>query len=674
MGAMVAQIDLVHSLDVDRNDDQRLTPRGTNPRGSTSRRATRAGELGRIEELSRRAAAARSPRDLFDTLVTALYEHDEIEAALVGSVLDGPCELTAYLGQPLGAESLADLGRRAAAALGAEPTLPRIVELDELDAGVADRSAPPEEVTLAPIEHAGERVAVLVFVPTRRRDGGRRLLYAAANQAALHLARLRLARADEEHRLGSVLDSMPQAVIVLDERLRVLRSNGAARELLALLGLALDGDWPAHLDRLGLGREAVHGSSELELAGERALSATISPWADAEGRRGRVLVLVDRTESRRLERRLAQSEKMSSLGQLISGTAHELNNPLTSVLGYAQLLAASELAASDPEIGRRLSVLRRDAERCQRIVQNLLAFARRRPPERKPVSINQVLESTIALVAYALRVEGVSLTTELDPTVPPIEGDAHELQQAVLNLLTNARDALAGRDEPGTIVVRSSVSGAWVLIDVEDNGPGIPSEIVSRVFDPFFTTKPEGRGTGLGLSLVYGAVSSHGGTVEVLTRDGRGATLRIRLPASAAGSAREAERREAATIAASAWVLVVDDEPTVARMVADVLEADGHRVECVTDGATALERMRREPFDAIVADLRMPGLDGTRLVESIRRERPDLMSRVVLATGDTLSGEAERTAAEAGLELLEKPFDLERLRASVRRRASSARR
>jgi signal transduction histidine kinase/ActR/RegA family two-component response regulator len=662
---MVAQIDLVHSAGVEPNNDQRVR--------RTSRRATRAGELGRIEELSRRAAAARSPRELFDTLVTGLYEQDEIEAALVGSALDGPFELIAYLGRPLGREHLAALARRAAAALDAEPTEPRIVELDELEAD-ADW-APAEEVTPAPIEHAGQRVAVLVFVPTRRRDQGRRLLYAAANQAALHLARLRVARADEEHRLGSVLDSMPQAVIVLDERLRALRSNGAARELLGPLGLALDGDWAAQLDRLGLGREAVHGSSELELPGERALSATISPWADAEGSRGLVLVLVDRTESRRLERRLAQSEKMSSLGQLISGTAHELNNPLTSVLGYAQLLAASELAAGDPEIGRRLSVLRRDAERCQRIVQNLLAFARRRPPERKPVSINQVLESTIALVAYALRVEGVSVTTELDPTVPAIEGDAHELQQAVLNLLTNAKDALAGRDEPGTIVVRSRVSGAEVLVDVEDNGPGIPPEIVSRVFDPFFTTKPEGRGTGLGLALVYGAVTSHGGTVEVLPpRDARGATLRIRLPASGAGSARRAEPRENVTNTTRARVLVVDDEPTVARMVADVLEADGHRVECVTDGTAALERMRGESFDAIVADLRMPGLDGARLVESIRRERPDLMPRVVLATGDTLSDEAERTAAEAGLELLEKPFDLERLRASVRRRASAARR
>jgi len=639
----------------------------------------RAQELVRIQAVSRRVAASSTPRGLFSALVAALHEVEEIDAAVVAQAIDGPVEMTAYLARAFDPRCLEELRHRAAVSLGCAAPHLAIVELDEFDESApVRRDVAPAEVAVVPIERGGRWVAALIFVPAvPARAPGLRLLYAAANQATLQLDRLLTAREAEQRRLGAVLESMPQAVVVLDARLEHLRSNRAARDLLAQLELPLDGDWSANLERLGLlravdavraGREPF-GSADLELPGERALTATVSPLADADGAGGLVLVLVDLTQSRRLERRLAQSEKMSSLGQLISGTAHELNNPLASVLGYAQLLAASPLAA-DPEVARRLQVLRRDAERCQRIVENLLAFARKRPPERRALSIHQIIEATIALVEYSLRVEGVTVRTSLDPSVPAIEGDPHELQQALLNLLTNAKDALANRGQPGEIHVRSAVDGAWVVIDVADNGPGIPPEMAERVFDPFFTTKPEGRGTGLGLAIVYGAVTSHGGTVEVLSGVPRGATVRIRLPAGRRGEPVAPADPDAPRDALRGRVLVIDDEPNVARMVADALEADGHTVECVADGPSALVRLRRGRFDAILADLRMPGMDGASLVEAIRREHPQLAQRVVLATGDTVSGQAERVAAEAGVELLEKPFDLARLRDCVRRRVS----
>jgi CheY-like chemotaxis protein len=211
------------------------------------------------------------------------------------------------------------------------------------------------------------------------------------------------------------------------------------------------------------------------------------------------------------------------------------------------------------------------------------------------------------------------------------------------------------------------------MLEVHDTGPGIAPEIRERVFEPFFTTKAEGSGTGLGLAIVYGAVTSHGGTVEARARPGGGTTMRIRLPAAARGSAAVAAAPHRAAPATPGRVLVVDDEPSVAQLVRDALEADGHAVECVTDGASGLALALSGRFDAVVADVRMPGLDGLALVRAIRAERPDIASRVVLATGDTMSDAAERAAATAGVELLVKPFDLDRLRAVVARHTAGRR-
>jgi len=662
---------------------RRMPPARRRERRGADRRSVddRAREIERIQTLGRRIAAASTPHELFSTVVATLHEAAEIDAAVVASAIDGPVEVTAYLARPIEGACLDDLGRRAAALLGGAANPPSVVELDEYDPDAPCRRDVAEpDLALVPIERGGRKIAVWILVATAEaRDPGMRVLYAAANQATVHLERILAARDAERLRFAAILESMPQAVVVLDARERPTRSNRAARDLFARLGLSLDGDLVSALVALGLGDriDAVRtgrrpgASAELDLPGDVTLTVTVSPLADADadGAGGVVLVLADVSDSRRLQQRLAQSEKMSSLGQLISGTAHELNNPLACVLGYAQLLAASPVAA-DPEVARRLGVLRRDAERCQRIVQNLLAFARQRPPARRPISIHQVVESTIALVEYPLRADGVTLRATLDANVPAIDGDFHALQQALLNLVTNAKDALLGAGERGEILIRSAVDGPEVVLDVEDTGPGIPPEIRARVFEPFFTTKAEGHGTGLGLAIVYGAVTSHGGTVEALARAPRGTTIRIRLPASARLDSSDRSGLEAAAPAGRGRVLVVDDEPSVARLLRDALEAEGHMVQCVEDGPAALALVLEDRFDAVVADLKMPGMSGVELFEEIRRERPDLAAGVVLASGDTVSGDAERAAAEAGVELLEKPFDLDRLRASVQRRVA----
>ena len=229
---------------------------------------------------------------------------------------------------------------------------------------------------------------------------------------------------------------------------------------------------------------------------------------------------------RRTQEQLLHSEKLAAVGQLISGVAHELNNPLTAILGYSQLLTASG------EIGPRalgyVDKLYKQAQRTHRIVQNLLSFARQHKPERVPVNVNAIVEDTLALRDYDLRMSQIQVSLELSETLPEVSADPHQLQQVFLNLINNAVDAILEVGTVGELRVRTGVEENQVLIEFTDSGPGVKD--ASRVFDPFYTTKPVGKGTGLGLSICYGIITEHGGRILVKNAPQRGATFRIELP------------------------------------------------------------------------------------------------------------------------------------------------
>jgi two-component system NtrC family sensor kinase len=264
----------------------------------------------------------------------------------------------------------------------------------------------------------------------------------------------------------------------------------------------------------------------------------------------------------------------------------------------------------------------------------------------------------------------VRVERSLDPGLPPIQGDPHELQQALLNLVTNAQHAVRA-GEGGTVVIRTEAAGGGcVALEVEDNGPGVPEAIRSRIFDPFFTTKAAGQGTGLGLSIVYGIVRAHGGTIRVEDRSCGGARFRIELPIGSCvpGGAREPEAGVASLEPRRGRILVVDDEEPVARLICEALAEDGHDAVFAFGGREALDRMAVEPFDLIISDLRMPGLAAERLCEEMDRLETGLSRRLLLTTGDTVSREAAAIAERAGLALLHKPFDLDHLRRTVRLR------
>jgi PAS domain S-box-containing protein len=257
-------------------------------------------------------------------------------------------------------------------------------------------------------------------------------------------------------------------------------------------------------------------------------SANLSPISGEDGRVSNiVVVMTDVTDSAMLRSKLMHAEKMAAVGQLVSGVAHEVNNPLTAILGFTDLLMENpEL----PESARRdLRVILQEAQRTKQIVQNLLSFARQMPPQRQPVQVNSILQRTVHLRSYDFISHGIQVVERLDESLPQVIGDSHQLQQVFLNILNNAYDAVRESPRPARIEITSARAEAFVEISFRDNGPGVPDP--GPIFDPFFTTKDVGKGTGLGLSICYGIVREHGGEIVCHNNpDSEGATFIVRLP------------------------------------------------------------------------------------------------------------------------------------------------
>jgi PAS domain S-box-containing protein len=304
---------------------------------------------------------------------------------------------------------------------------------------------------------------------------------------------------------------------------------------------------------------------------------------------------------RRTQEQLLHSEKLAAVGQLISGVAHELNNPLTAILGYSQLLTSSGQVG--PLALGYTEKLYKQAQRTHRIVQNLLSFARQHRPERIPVQLNSILEDTLALRDYDLRMSQIRVHLDLAPDLPYTAADPHQLQQVFLNLINNAVDAILENGPEGDLWVRTAAQEQVLLIEFTDSGPGVKDS--SRVFDPFYTTKPVGKGTGLGLSICYGIISEHGGTIRVLNSPACGATFRIELPL-------QKESTRPVTLAESksesvngARILVVDADSSVLDTVAGLLRAHSKSVETASSLNEARIAFQAANFDLLLVDLQL---------------------------------------------------------------------
>jgi len=637
-----------------------------------SRLAERTRELDLIQLLGRRAAEAGSLDELFAAAISALEQGEGLDFALVARN-DGNRKTIAYLSRPVAAGTVSAAMKPLCDLLGWDRSVPppcREVELESYDRKRGVRAdACEDEWVVLPILRRDRVVGGWAVLPDKSAgEGALRLLYSAANQLSLHTDRILTLREAEAGRFRAMLDSMPQAVVLTDDAGRVVQHNRSAAGLFERLGIPIAGvlaevapalDLPRLLApiREGATRE-VEG--EIQFDSDRVLHLTASAFAGADDdASGLLIVLSDITQRRILQRQLAQADKMTSLGQMISGVAHELNNPLASILGYAQLLLVK---SESSEFSERLSVLEREAQRCRRIVGNLLSFARVRAPERTMVSLNEVVESVLSLMRYSLRADNIELRTELDKDLPALRADAHELQQALVNLISNAQHAIRESGSSGQIELTTAWVDGAIRVEVHDSGPGVPQELRDRIFDPFFTTKGEGQGTGLGLSLVYGIVEAHGGRIELRAEETAGTTFRITLPARgmrAEGADEEPAPRALPTTAER--VLVVEDEKPLRDMICEALEAEGYRTEVAADGHEALRRLEEGSFEIIVSDVRMPGMDARQLLDAIAQRYPDAAHRVLLMTGDTVDPGVTEFARDAGIHLLHKPFELQQL-------------
>jgi len=372
----------------------------------------------------------------------------------------------------------------------------------------------------------------------------------------------------------------------------------------------------------------------------------------------------DVTRQKRTEDTLRQSEKLAAMGELLAGVAHELNNPLAVVLAHANLLA-KEVSGGTATRAAKISDA---ATRCARIVKNFLALARQEPAKLGPVSMSAIVHEALELLVYGLRVDNVAVRLELADGLPTLWADGHQLHQVLVNLVTNAHHALKTLDRTRTVTIRSGLDAARerVTLEVSDNGCGIPAAVLPRIFEPFFTTKPVGEGTGLGLPLCKAIVEEHGGTLEVSSADGAGSVFRVELPVRAPVGSIAAEGAAEVSAVPARSILVVDDEPEVAQVLADLLALDCHRVETAAHGGEALEKIERGAFDLVLSDLKMPRLDGPGLYRALVSRGHPLAERIVFITGDTLSAEARTFLAGTPVPRISKPFELAELRRQIR--------
>lgn len=372
----------------------------------------------------------------------------------------------------------------------------------------------------------------------------------------------------------------------------------------------------------------------------------------------------ERNRLQNTQDQLVHSDRLSALGQMVSGVAHELNNPLSGVMGFAELARKTN---TSPKIEKDLERIVGEAQRCHKIVQNLLTFARRSKPERTAVDLNELVENVLDLRAYQLKADNVKVQTDLAKSLPRTLGVHHQIQQVLLNIINNAHQAMLEISGKRVLRVKTLAQGSRILIKISDTGPGIAPSVLEKVFEPFYTTKSSGKGTGLGLSLSLGLVREHGGQISVESMVGKGTTFTVEIPILEVRDEPQAKKGKAWTRVAEIPrnILVVDDEEVIVDLLNEVLSTAGHHVQTARDGKQALNKILAEGYDAVITDLKMPGLDGSGLYETVCRQKPEMAHRFVFSTGDASSTATQDFFKKTGCPCLAKPFDLQAVRETL---------
>jgi two-component system, NtrC family, sensor kinase len=505
-----------------------------------------------------------------------------------------------------------------------------------------------------------------------------------AHQASIALENARLFQrvSRSQREWETTFDAMQDCVSVHDTTGKVIRANVALARRLKTIPQKVIGRYCSEIynpagSSLTPCRHTLPLKSETLIVEEMTLPGmggvfqiSVSPWYDKDKRLvGSIHVAKDISNEKQLQQQLIQSEKLSAIGELISGIAHELNNPLTGVMGYSQLLQLRK--DLDDRAKENLLKINNLALRCQKIVQNLLSFARKQKPERTLSDINEILEKTVELRSYELQVNNIQISRELDKNLPKTIADAHQLQQVFLNVVTNAEQAMLETHGKGRLIIRThaDTQNARIVVEIIDDGPGIPENYLTRIFDPFFTTKEVGKGTGLGLSLSYGMIKEHGGNIYAQSRLGEGSTFVIELPIIT----RLQEEPDASpelmpqalhfeNLVRGKRILVVDDEKYILDFFVEVFNLLPMQVDTASDGRVAMQKIISAEYDVIISDFKMPQMSGRELYTWIKENRSQLASRIIFVTGDTVSLETRSFFEDNHTRYLAKPFKIEEVK------------
>lgn len=452
------------------------------------------------------------------------------------------------------------------------------------------------------------------------------------------------------------------AILITSPAGRISFINAAAADLFGnVIGKSFSGVVGADACRSILTESGPRDWSG-EIVGERAdgtsfdglLKAT--PILEGGDIAGALAIVHDVSRDKSDRESILQSEKMITLGELVAGTSHELNNPLAIVTGYSDLLLEDGRLTGEQR--EKLESIRKNALRASTIVHSLLAFARKRKPERLSTDVNQVVEAAGRLKEYDLRTSNISFERRLAPDLGRVFADPNQLQQVLLNIINNAQDAVAAGSKNSRIIISTEASGRNILIKVQDTGGGISRSDLKKVFDPFFTTKQVGKGTGLGLSISYGIIREHGGEIRIESREGEGTEVTIELPIDQSVPVQALKLAELPEEGTPMKVLVVDDEAEITSILQRGLSIGGTVVDTAGNLAEALSRALTNEYDFVVCDVKMPGGSGIDLYNQLCASKPAYRQRIVFLTGDGSNADTIQFFDDHGLTYFSKPFDI----------------
>jgi PAS domain S-box-containing protein len=489
------------------------------------------------------------------------------------------------------------------------------------------------------------------------------------------------AREGEMRLLATALEGLDEGVTVMrfDGQLiyansthaRLMGYDPATRSLPAVTAFLPDGVEAKRLDEI-FRVVAEQGAWAGRVRRRRVSDGAVIPVELIVGRVDRIdgesllfNITRDLTGEIRKEQQLRRVERLASVGTLIGGVAHELNNPLHAIRNFAELLLMEPRSTEDREA---LEIIQREADRAAKVVSDLRMIARQTQEsgtEHEPTDLNDIIRHVLKVRRYALDTGNVEVREDLAADLPRVMANRGEIEQVVLNVVVNAEQAMRAERGERRLIVRTRPTSEGAAVHVVDNGPGMSPHQLERIFDPFYTTKDPGEGTGLGLALVHTIIAEHGGNIHVESEIGKGTAFRIDLPRAPARAATAADESGPTAAVRPLHVLVVDDEEAVRRVSARFLERVGHRVDTAADGAEALQMLNHTSYDAVVADLRMPGLDGEELFHRLRARGDGLERRLVFLTGDAASEQAARVVAAARVPVLVKPVRLAELARTI---------